>query len=182
MPDYSKENNLEAAHNTLAELAELAQQLDEAEREVDHRKLDLAKAEVRVRDLREILIPGLMDEVGLTTLQTSGGLTITIEDGVRAGISEERKPAALKWLDENGHGGMVKRKVTVEFARDQEEQVKELITNLRKTYPQTREEKKVETNTLKAWVRRRLKAGDPTPEDLFGIHTWPMAKLTRSKK
>lgn len=182
MPDYSKENNLDAAKNTLAELAEYAEQLDKAERDVDHRKLDLSKAEVRVKDLREILIPQLMETVGLTTLQTSGGLTVTVEDGVSARISEQHKNDALRWLDDNGHGGMVKRKVTVEFARDQEEQVKELITNLRKTYPQTREERKVDTNTLKAWVKRRLKDGEPTPEDLFGVHTWPIASLKRSKK
>lgn len=180
MPDYSQEY-VENPANVKEELHSLVRDLEQAEREVNQRKIELARAETRERDLREILIPELMQSMGIKKIETSDGINVSVEDDVYAKISHDNSPEAFKWLDDNGHGGMVKRKVTVEFNRDQEDTVKELVTKLRIDFPQTREEKKVESQTLKAWVRRRRKEGKPVPEELFGVHVRPVAKISRSK-
>ena len=168
--------------DVMTEIADLARQLDAAQKKVSECQMVLARATAAETHIRESLLPELIETLGGQKHFEIDDFMVDLEDSYYAHISRERAPDAHTWLDEHQEGGMIKRKVIVEFARDQEAMVKELITSLTKTYPQTREEKKVEASTLKAWVKKRAIAGKATPEDLFGIHVQPVARLKRKKK
>jgi hypothetical protein len=138
---------------------------------------DLKAAQVVETELREKVIPGLMDELGMQAFETQSGFTIRIVENVFANISEERKAAAHAWLDKNGHGGMIRRKVLVEFNREQGEDAKQLATDLHGKYPAVSQEMAVNGNTLKAWAKRMLEDGEDIPLSLFGVHTQKVAKI-----
>lgn len=174
-------SSLDMAENSLAELERLAEELDASQREVDNLELKLGRAKEKVRDLQEEQIPELMLPLGQEILKTRGGLVIELKDAVYARISAENQPEAHKWLDENGHSRMIKRKVVVTFEREQGEEARELLQKLRASFPYSREESKVEPSTLKAWARRQLEEGNAVPEDLFGVHVKQVAKITKRR-
>jgi hypothetical protein len=181
-PDYSKEERIGDRPDAMTEIADLARQLDAAQKAVVKQQMALDRAQAAETHLREVVLPELIETLGGQKHFEIDDFSLDLEDSYFASISREHAPAAHAWLDENKEGGMIKRKVTVEFSRDQEAAVRELVAQLRGVYPQTREEKKVEPATLKAWVKRRAIAGKKTPEELFGIHVKPVAKLKRKKK
>lgn len=172
---------MDIANNALVELERLAEELDAAQREADNLELKLSRAKAKVRDLMEEQIPELMLPLGQEILRTRNGLVVELKDDVHARISADNQPEAHKWLDDHGHGKMIKRKVVVTFDREQEEEARKLLGELRASYPYSRQESKVEPQTLKAWARRQLEDGNAVPEDLFGIYVRKIARITKRR-
>lgn len=174
--DYSED--IDVSDDALGQLSELAVDLRKAQSAVVNLELELKIAKADVRELEETQIPELMDEVGMTEFATSGGLKIVVEKKVFASIPKYRMSEAIAWLDKNNEGGMVKRNVVVAFNRDQEDEATELADVLGKDYPAGVDQTySVHASTLRAWARKRIEAGKPTPEELFGIHTKQVAKI-----
>jgi len=174
--DYTED--IEVSDDALGQLSELALELRTTQTNVATLELQLKIAKGDVRELEEVQIPELMAEVGMTEFATSGGLKIKVEKKVFASIPKYRMDEAIKWLDDNNEGGMVKRNVIVAFNRDQEEDATTLMTDLAAQYPAGVDQTySVHASTLKAWARKRIEAGKETPEELFGIHTKEVAKI-----
>lgn len=154
----------------LARLSALAEELVEAERKVIEAEEGLKKAQEVVRGLSEKTIPELMEKLGIETFTTTSGLKVKVKDALRVSTKKENRDEALDWLEDNGHGALVKRKIAVEFGREPEEQKK--AAALRKWLATkkfvTLEERKVEPSTLKAFIARELEAGHEVPLDVFG--------------
>jgi hypothetical protein len=163
----------------LAELRRLADELDEAERELRRAEVALKEAQSRVKELSEETVPAKMQEVGLESLKTPAGFTVEIKEDVFAHISKANEAAAFRWLEDNGHGGMIKRHVIVMFNKDQEAIACNLEHELSDKFPGVTQKRQVHAGTLRAWARSRLEEGDDVPVDLFGIHTRRVAKIKR---
>lgn len=150
--------------DSMRELSQLANKLKDAQNEVDQCELELKRAETKRDFLREEKIPELMLELGFDEFKTTSGLKIEIKDKmVYCEISEKNKPTTYAWMDDNGHGGMIKRTITVSFDRDQEEKARELQESLREDYPGVRERGEIHWQTLQKWVKDRLKEGEAIP-------------------
>lgn len=168
-----------AAPDDLHQLAELAKQMFEAEQEVDRCTKKLEKATKALRTVAERDIPELMDKCGMAEFTTNTGLHLIVKQLVRASISKANRLKAVEWLDENGHGGLVKRKVWVDFTRDQQDAAKQLLEELReKGFENVAEDANVHPQTLGAWVRERLAEGEAFPEKLFGVNKHKVAKIS----
>lgn len=148
---------------------------------LDHQ---IAEAELHVKKLkaaRDLVatetLPELMDSVGLTEVKTRSGLPVKIVDVLHTSIAKERKPLAIAWLDKNGHGGMVRRNVIIDFDKTQEEKVQKLLRLIGKGWPNNRVELDVNGATVKAFVKRRLDAGEDIPLDIFGVHQQREAQI-----
>ena len=161
----------------LATLADLAEKLRVAQQGIAKLEAELKAAQAVEVELRDKAIPDLMDELGMAEFETRSGFKIKIVENVFASISKDRKTRAHAWLDENGHGGMIRRKVLVEFNREQGDDAKKLATDLRGKYPAVAQELSVHGTTLKSWAKRMLTEGEDIPLDLFGIHTQKTAKI-----
>ncbi len=165
--------------DALAELSRLGTALTQAQANVKELETSLALAKKEVVNLSETQIPELMDEVGLTRFTTREGIPFKVSDQVFASITKAKKAAALAWLDNNGHGQIMKRKVIVEFDREQEDAANELTASLVGDYGDDGVlcDKSVHASTLKAWAREQLEAGADIPLELFGIHVRRIAKI-----
>ncbi len=171
------EERTEANPSDLARLSELADNLAFAKKEAARIEAELEAAQRRVRDIEEGSIPELMDILGMERFRTSSGFEIEVVRQVHASIANERKPVAFRWLEEHGHGGMIKRSVVVSFDRDQEEAARRLQEELRRTYPGVKEERNVHPSTLRSWVSHRLEDGEEVPEAI-SVHVVKVAKIT----
>lgn len=152
------------------QLNELTLNLNRAEIQKAEAEAALAKAKGEVRDISEKQLPELMETMGLKDFTTSEGLRVKLKISYHASIPKGRHSEAMRWLDEQGHGGMIKRNVTVKFTRDQEDEAHALVSELSGQFPQVDETMKVESATLKAFVREILEAGGEIDDELFGIY------------
>lgn len=162
----------------LHKLAELAKQMFDAERAVEKAEAELKKKKDALRGIAERDIPALMDQVGVEEFKTKTGLKLSIKRLLRASISKANLTKAVAWLDKHGHGGLVKRNVTIDFRRDQEDDAKELADELGgRGFENVATKHTVHAGTLAAWVRERRKNGEAVPEKLLGVSEHSVAKI-----
>lgn len=153
-----------ASSGQLAELADLANQLYLADAKIMTAESELKTAKAARAVLAEKAIPELMANVGMAEFTTSSGLKLKIKPFMAVSIPEERRAEAYVWLEENGHGGLIKRTLSVAFGRDADEAVEKLKAELVSKQLVPKEDQKVEPQTLKKWAKDRLEAGNEVPD------------------
>lgn len=178
VPDYSADLADAPSSNSLAELSSLANNLYLAELAVIEADIKLKEARAKADDIAEQQIPQLMEQIGIEEFTTTSGVRLSVKDIVRTGIPVARRPEAYKWLEDNGFGDMVKRNIVVGFGRGEGDAAASLIQELDGKGLRTKDEMKVEPQTLKKFVKDRLEAGQAVPMELFGVRQFKQAKIT----
>lgn len=180
MPGYDPVSK--PSGSDLANLARLAHLLGLANKRIADLEEEVAKAKKEAQGIAERDIPELMDHLGLKTFTTSNGFRIDVKKVIRASIPAGNKERAMRWLDENGHGGLIKRTVQVAFSRDQEQQARALGAELEEQFDSVSTDLKVESATLRAFIREQLEAGQDIPLELFGAFEQRIAEVTVATK
>lgn len=162
----------------LSQLQDLAEQQAEAEAEVARIEAQLNAAREKLKDLAERKVPELMDQIGIEEFRTRTGLKIKIDETIRASIPKARTAEAYAWLIANNHEALIKRSVVVEFGKGESDKASELASYLTKQGYAPDNEAKVHAQTLSAWVREKLKAGNEVPLDLFGVFRQRVSKIS----
>jgi len=157
--------------STIKALLRAEKELATAEAERDRKKQ--TRDELAYRRLPELLRslgyePG--DKIRM------GGVDIELKGDVKAKIPVARAEEAFRWLDEHGHGGLIKRNVTIGFRRDEHEQAKRLLGSLEE-YENVKEDQWIESATLKKFVREAQARGEDVPADLFGVFNFQEARI-----
>lgn len=179
--DYSGEIPLPKPEET-RDLAQLIQDLWDAELAVDVTKEALDAAKQKVLELKRFAIPDMMTAMHMEEF-SNAGLKVKLKKDVFAGITVERTAAAHAWLEEHGHGGLIKRELAVAFAMQEGDKAAQLRAELDQKYPgNVKQEEWVEPQSLKAFVRKQLEAGvKDFPLELFGAQEFREAKVERKK-
>jgi hypothetical protein len=170
VPDYSGLKKTEPSNADLEQLSTLAARLFKENKAVEEAEEKLKEAKKAATQTSEKDIPELMAQVGMKTFETKTGLKISIKKVIRASITQAKKIAAHKWIVDNGHGGMLKRSVMVAFNTDQAEEALALRKRLEGEFDMVKDDTKVESSTLRAFIKRELEAGHEVPMELFGAH------------
>lgn len=157
-------------------LAELQGQIETSE---DY----LSQLKGEFRKLAEETMPEAMQQLGLNSLELRDGTKISIQEVVSASITEENRTAAHEWLRANGYGDIIKNQVVVEFGAG-EDAVAELTANelTDKGLGLVSKNEKVHPQTLKAFVKERLKSGETVPADIFKLFVGVAARVNKVKK
>lgn len=181
-PDWMlDEEEPETAADTLERVRELAELLVRQEDSLKHQTDLLTHAKAAYNQTRLHDLPELLKEVGLPGLRLTDGTAIDLKQDVDASITKAKKPAALKWLEEHGFGGLIKTKVMVEFAKDKREDALECVQSLSEDYSTVRLDDSVHPGTFKSFVKEQMEKGLVLPEELFSIHPYDVATVTRGK-
>ena len=113
-------------------------------------------------------------------LKLPDGRYLELTDEVKARIPKEAREAAYDYLESVGEGGMIKRMVTCEFRRDQEDEAKGALEALRLAgFRHAYVEKTVAWNTLQKWVEDTMETGKRLPRDVLGIHLRTVARIKK---
>lgn len=147
----------------------------EAEKHVADLEEQLKKAKAEVRAISEQQIPSTLEDMGLEEATVTGGLKVMIKESVHASPKADRRDELYDWLEEHGHGGLIKRTGVFQTGRDNEKKFKRWIKSI-KTYP-GQFNRKVEPSTLRSFVNEQLKEGTEIPMDLFGAYTIRKAQV-----
>lgn len=163
--------------NSMSALANLAQQQADLEHEMDVTEASLKMLKERHRKIAEEMLPELMDELAIEKFETKDGLKIDVSEKVRASISKGNQSAAFAWLEEHGHGGLIKSEVKVAMAKGDIETAHTAIATLTAAGLQPEAKYAVHPQTLGAWVREMLEEGEDIPQDILGVFRQRIAKV-----
>lgn len=165
----------------LDRIRKLAELMVKKRDKVDALKDELKTAQEEYRAIEQEDLPELMSEVGLSEIKLDSGETITIKEEVSCSITSAKKNLAIKWLIDHGFGGLVKTEVKVAFERGDRDNAVACATQLGETHEGVQVDEAVHPATLKSFVKEQLAEGTAIPFDLFSIHPYNVAKLSKRK-
>ena len=167
----------------LDQLAILSKMLLDAGDKKEQAELRLKEAKENERRLREEAIPLLMFELELTMLKLNDGTTIETSKDIFASITQAKKDAAFKWLEENKFSGLIKTQVEINFPRGDHELAKKWHHFLKESKKLDVDlQESVHPQTLKAFVKEQIQAGNSVPMDLFGVMVVDTTKVKLPKR
>ena len=175
--------------DSLVELNVLVQEMELAEVALSEAQAVLEQRKSRLKGIVEHELPELMLELKQPVLHTSDGRRIEIKDVVRGTLPEANRPMGWKWLEDNGHSGLIKRTVEVAFAATQGEEAQELLSTMQADFQgNARQVMKVEAPTLTSFIKKQLvREADPDysgarlPQDIFSVAEFKHATIKKAK-
>jgi hypothetical protein len=123
-------------------------------------------------------IPNLMHKAGLSLIKLKDGSAVEVKPFYAASIPLSKADEAFTWLRDNGHGDLIKNNVLITFRCQQDNEAKSLVAELREKGHNVKQAEKVESMTLKAFVREQIQDGKNVPADLFGVYVASKTKIT----
>lgn len=159
----------------LKRIVSMAEMLVEQKEEVDRLDAQLKEAKKRMLVTEREDLPDLMAEAGLTEIKLEDGSRVTIKEEVDTKITDATRGAALKWLLDNGFGGLIKTNISLAFGRGDHDQASKVRDRLAAEYDGVELKEEVHHSTLKAFVKERMAAGDKIPMDLFNVFPYNKA-------
>ena len=119
-------------------------------------------AKKEMREISELILPELFAEMGLDSVTTDTGDKVSVKPMFFPKVTDENE--FFRWLDEMGHGDIVKTEVSASFGKGEHLEAREAferIADLGATLGQ-----KVHPQTLKAFVRELSEKGKDLTDSL----------------
>lgn len=157
------------ADEALRTVAKLAESLITGQDFVAKLEVKLSEAKARVLEIETRELPDAMRACGMTSFSLTTGQTIKVEPMVRGSIRKANLEEALLWLRNHGHGGLIKREISVALSKGNEQLGKEIVAQLNALGVEVDVADTVNPQTLGKWAREMLEDGQPFPRDLLGI-------------
>lgn len=156
----------------LGQIAKLAGRLLQLQSEIELAEQQLEQMNEQYRTLSEQTLPEAMMAVGLASFKVTTGRQLIVDKFYSCGLPKREDPLrgkAFSWLTDNGHGGLIKTKITTEFGRGEEKLVANASRVLTKAQIPFQLDQDVHAMTLKSFVREQYEAGHSVPTDLFRV-------------
>jgi len=167
--------------NILAQIAQTARDVLEAQALVILREGELKDAKKVLSILQQDTMPDLMTAAGVEDLKTIDGHRVTMKTGTQWRPDQAQKALTVKWLENNGHSGIVKREVKVEMGKVTQEQVDDLAYKLVALGWTPAARLDVHPQTFGALVRELLARGEDVPLAEMGAEVTKFADVKPSK-
>ena len=165
----------------LASISGLAQQLLVVQKDIEEKKLELKELENQFRQISESSLPEALQSANLSEIVLRDGTKLSVSPFYKGHISEKNRPAALDWLMQNGHGGLIKNEISLKFGRDEDERAQDTIASLQQRGLSPSVKQGVHAQTLNAFVKEQLTNGKDLPSEIFGIYVGSRAKIERKR-
>jgi len=171
---------IEVADTSLLSISELAKAALLLEKDITDLEATLAEKKESLRNLTDERLPDALKEIGMTKFQMTDGSVIEVKPFYSASIPVDRRSEAYEWLRAHGYDDIIKNTVSVQFGRGEDDAAGDLINSIRKQGLLPEQAEKIESQTLKAWVREMVEQGTEFPTELFGAFTGFKAKIKRA--
>ena len=184
MAEEDADSKVDASDQGKAGIARLAARQSRHSDEISALEATLKEKKKELQRVEEQDLPEAMDAIGMSEFKLTDGTTISIKTFYNASIPGERKEEAFAWLDDNGHGGIIKTVVSVSFGRGDLEIARSFLEfargfNEASIDPELAQG--VHWQTLRSFVKEQIEGGSALPLDLFGVYVGRKAHLKASK-
>jgi len=157
-----------------------AERLTEQRKQAEER---LQKCKQAEEQLLNKDIPELLAKMRLDECTTASGIQVKVKREIKASLPGhdrvEARMGALRWLVEQGHGGVIKNQVSVALDRGKDDRADALVVDLRARGFEVEAKKDVHASTLSALVRELVADGKIVPPDRFNLFDMRLARLSR---
>ena len=168
---------LQVKNEDLSSIGALAKRAKELEKEIKDLEDIVDERKSQYRKLLEETIPGMLAELGMKSFKMADGSTVDVKPFYSASIKEENRAQAFEWLRQHGYDDIIKNTVSVRFGRNEDRLCEGLLAQLRSQGFPVEHAQKVESQTLKAWVREMVEQGVEFPTELFGAYIGQKASI-----
>ena len=175
-------SNLEKADGgALKTVAELARIIKTKEIEVADLERQFKDAKKELLRLTDEELPASMAEMGLASFTLDDGSTIDVKPTYGASILVANREKAYDWLRDHGYDDIIKNNVAVSFGRGEDDMAGAFKSLAEKEGYSAQQDTSIHSQTLRAFVRERIEAGDEFPMDLFGAYVGQRAVIKGAK-
>jgi hypothetical protein len=168
---------LQVKNEDLSSIGARAKRAKELEKEIKDLDVVIDERKGQYRKLLEETIPGMLAELGMKSFKMADGSTVDVKPFYSASIKEENRAQAFEWLRQHGYDDIIKNTVSVRFGRNEDRLCEDLLAQLRSQGFPVEQAQKVESQTLKAWVREMVEQGVEFPTELFGAYIGQKASI-----
>jgi len=165
----------------LTSLASLARQIQEEEGNIAKLEDTLKQAKKKLLKLTDEDMPAVMQEVGMNKFELDDGSMVEVKPTYGASILVDNRPQAYDWLRENGYDDIIKNNVTCSFGRGEDDKASAFKTFAAEKGYVANQKTEIHSQTLRAFVKERVEAGDAFPMELFGAWVGQRAVIKRGK-
>jgi len=148
-------------------IVSLANEMKDKERKIAELKRQLEHEELLFERISSQEMPMLMSEIGLRKFILEDGTEIHIQPVFKINTPKDKMEAIDQWLENNGHGGMVKTNINISNLRKEDIETLKALFAEYNIKPEVI--KSINWQTLNAWGREMEREGMVIPEDLFSI-------------
>ncbi len=182
--DILSEDTPEEKDNALTQIKETAEQQEVAEKKVAEAENDLKLAKKELVRISEKVFPELLNDLEMTEDITVAGIRVQLIEKLRGNISVANKVEAFKWLNDSGHGHIIRRQIIIEFAKDEEKWAEKFMRDCRQRKKQLNMtvKRNVHHTTLKSWCQEMLEKGKDLPLELLGVFLQTFTKVSRAEE
>lgn len=164
----------------ILDITKLAKKQNTIETEIEILEEKIKEKKEELKEISESFLPEKMESLGLSTFRTIEGLVVKVKDKIRASLNVDNRPKGYDWLEKNGHEGMIKTHVFVPYKKGEVKEAYELIEKLQKEMGRIAKiERKVEFQTLQAFIKEQLAQGKDVPLDIFGVYRQRVSEVVK---
>lgn len=160
------EDALAAVRDMARSMRDLSLEIKELEERTAEKKKLLTQ--LSMTDMPDLFEQHHVRSIGLDAEGNLPAYDVTSKPYYHAVLPKE-KDAGLRWLEEEGHGDMIRRAYTVNLQKDSEEEARALRAFLEEHDMAFEEKETVPWTTLTAFVREQIEKRHKTPPlDILG--------------
>jgi len=162
------------AHRDLQKrIADLEEQLSEAKK---------TRYKMEMRELPEMFYEVGVDRIGIPEEGNHPAYDAVLQPYYHANIPADQRDQAFEWLQEKGHGDLIKTVVKVELGLRQREVARKVESMLEKLGVDYSRDLGVPWNTLTAWLKEQIeKHQEIPPLTMLGATVGNIVKLKERK-
>jgi len=166
----------------LTSVAALARTIRDKEARIEALEEELKDEKKSLLKLTDEDMPAMLAEVGLSSFVLDDGSTVDIKQTYGASILVQNRPQAFEWLREQGYDDIIKNTVACQFGRGEDDLASAFAAFAQQQGYTPEQKTEVHPQTLRAFVKERVEAGDEFPMELFGAWVGQRAVIKRGKK
>lgn len=165
---------------SLAEIVKTAERAVVLERVAEEMEEELTAVRKELNDLKFIRIPDAMAEAGLTSFTLQDGSKVKVEDFVQGSLPKDplQRALAVSVLESHDGAALIRNQVVIPFDKKDHNRAIHLARELEDRGLKVDVTHDVHAQTLQAFVREKLRAGEQLPWESLGIFVGRRAKIT----
>lgn len=146
-------------------------------RAIEQQELRLQNMKAAAREMAEKTLPERLSALGMTAVPMKNGAVLELKPFAAASIAPENREVAFAWFRAQGLEDLIKHEVVVSFGRGEDKLADMLCAELQKLGRPFEDKRSVHAQTLSAFVRRRLEAGEKIDTPAIDVYAGQHVKL-----
>lgn len=160
-------DGLETSGTTSQKVLDLVKEMVDLEKKIGDLSVQLEALQKKKKEVEELKLPLAMDEANISELKLATGQKLSLKPIIATSIPKENEGQAYDWMRDNNYGDLIKRTVSSDFGRGEDQKASELIELLTKQGFSVKDKSGVHFQTLQAWGKEQYNKGVTLPANLF---------------